>query len=141
MAGQSAPVRGVDWVLWVRIGIAVPAALSGLLLLVVGLVVRHLTLPATAGAAAQTVDVSGQQVAIVFVLLLGLTALFVWLAQFAAMRALMLALVLVNVIEILSRLSGATPDYRIVYLIDLGWDIVFGALLCLSLAALPRRSR
>ena len=140
-AAAAQPARGVDWVLWVRIGIAVPAALAALGLLFLGLALRHITLPATAGSAAQTYDIAGPAVVMAIVLLLAVTALIVWLAQFAVARGLLVALTLVNVLSILSQLSAASPAYRIAYFVDLGWDIAFGALLCLSLAAIPRRTR
>jgi hypothetical protein len=130
------PSRGTDWVLWVRIALAVPAVLAAGLLMVVGLMFRHLTLPASAGTVPQTVDL-GPAVAILVVILLAVTALFVWLARFAVMRVILLVLVVINVVALLGQIGTAVSADRIAFLVDLGWDLGYGALLLVSLIA-PR---
>jgi len=130
------PSRGTDWVLWVRIAIGVPALLAAALLMVVGLMFRHLTLPASPGTVPQTLDL-GPAVAILVVILLAVTALFVWLARFAVMRVILLVLVVINVVSVLSQISTAVSADRIAILVDLGWDLGYAALLLVSLIA-PR---
>jgi len=132
------PSRGTDWVLWVRIAIAVPSLLAAVLLMIVGLFLRHVTLPASAGSVPQTVDL-GPAVAVVVVVMLAFTALIVWLARFAVVRAVLLVLVVISVVSVLSQIGTAVSGDPIAYLVDLGWDLVFGGLLILSLvAARPR---
>ncbi len=117
---------------------AVPSLLAAALLMVVGLVLRHVTLPAGAGSVPQTVDL-GPAVAIVVVVMLAFTALIVWLARFAVMRVVLLVLLAIAVVSVLSRIGTGVSSDPIAYLVDLGWDLAFGALLILSLvAARPR---
>ncbi len=130
------PSRGIDWVLWVRVALGVPSLLAAALLMIVGLFLRHITLPASAGAVPQTVDL-GPAVAIVVVFMLAFTALIVWLAKFAVMRVVLLVLVAISVVLVLSRIGSAISSDPIAYLVDLGWDLAFGALLLISLLA-PR---
>jgi len=132
------PSRATDWVLWVRVALAVPSLLAAALLMVVGLLLRHVTLPASAGSVPQTVDL-GPSVAIVVVIMLAFTALIVWLVKFAVVRAVLLVLAAIAVVAVLSRIGTAISSDPIAYLVDLGWDLVFGGLLILSLvAARPR---
>ncbi len=130
------PSRGVDWVLWVRIALAVPSLLSAALLMIVGLFLRHNTLPAGAGSVPQTVDL-GPAIAIVVVFLLAFAALIVWLARFVVMRIILLVLVAIGVVAVLGRAGSSISSDPIAYLVDLGWDLAFGALLLISLLA-PR---
>jgi len=118
--GYAAETAGTDWVLWVRVAIAV----------------RQVTLPATAGSVPQTIDL-GPAILVVVVVLVAITALIVWLAKFAVMRAVLLFLTGLGVVSVLSRMGAVPPADRIAFLADLGWDIVYGALLILSLAS-PR---
>ena len=67
-----------------------------------------------------------------------MTALFAWLAKFFIFRVILLALTLVSVISALSQLADAVSAERAVYLLVLGWDILYGGLLGLSLVT-PRR--
>jgi hypothetical protein len=128
--------RSTDWVLWVRIAIAVPSLLGAALLMLVGLLVRQITLPASAGTVPQTVDL-GPAIVVAVVAILAVTALIVWLAKFAVVRAILLLLVAVGVVSVLAQMGTAVSADRIAFLIDLGWDIVYGALLILSLVS-PR---
>ena len=122
--------------LWVRVALAVPSLLAAALLMIVGLFLRHVTLPAGAGSVPQTVDL-GPAVAIVVVFLLAFTALIVWLAKFAGHAGHPARP------RRHRRRLGARPHRQpissdpIAYLVDLGWDLAFGALLLLSLVA-PR---
>jgi hypothetical protein len=134
--GYAAETAGTDWVLWVRVAIAVPSLLVAVLLMAVGLFVRQVTLPATAGSVPQTIDL-GPAILVVVVVLVAITALIVWLAKFAVMRAVLLFLTGLGVVSVLSRMGAVPPADRIAFLADLGWDIVYGALLILSLAS-PR---
>jgi hypothetical protein len=121
-------------VLWVRIALAVPSLLVAALLMVVGLLLRHVTLPASAGTVPQTVDL-GPAIVVVVVAILAFTALIVWLARFAVTRAVLLALLVISVVSVLGHISSEVPADRIADLVDIGWDLIFGALLILSLVA------
>ena len=79
----------------------------------------------------QTVDL-GPAVAIVVVFMLAFTALIVWLAKFAVVRVVLLVLVAIAVVLVLSRIGSAISSDPIAYLVDLGWDLAFGALLIIS---------
>jgi putative exporter of polyketide antibiotics len=132
--------RGTDWVLWVRIAIAVPSLLLAVLLMLLGLLVRHVTLPASAGSVPQTVNL-GPTILVVVVVMLAITALIVWLAQFAVTRLVLLVLVVISVVSVLGQISAAPSADRIAILTDLGWEVVYGALLILSLVSPRPRPR
>jgi hypothetical protein len=127
---------GTDWVLWVRVVLAVPSLLLAAMLMILGLLLQHVTLPAAAGQVPQTVDI-GPVVVVLVVMILAITALIVWLARFAVVRAILLILVAVNVVSVLIQIAGAIPVDRIAMLVDVGWDIGYAALLILSLTS-PR---
>jgi hypothetical protein len=135
-AGRPAAedASGTDWVLWVRVALAVPSLLVAVLVMVLGLLFQHLTLPAAAGQVPQTVDI-GPVVVIFLVIFLSITALIVWLARFAVFRALLLILVVFNVVSVLTQIGAAIPADRIALLVDVGWDIGYAALLILSLTS------
>jgi hypothetical protein len=125
---------GTDWVLWVRVALAVPCVLAAAAVMVLGLLFQHVTLPAAAGQAAQTVDI-GPAVVIFLVIFLAMAALIVWLARFAVFRGILLILVVVSVVSVLIQIGAAVPADRIALLIDLAWDIGYAALLVLSLTS------
>jgi len=126
--------RGTDWVLWVRVALAVPSLLLAALVMLLGLLFQHITLPAAAGQVPQTVDI-GPMVVIFLAIFLSITALIVWLARFAVFRAILLILIVVNVVSVLTQIGVAIPADRIALLVDVGWDIGYAALLILSLTS------
>ncbi|MGD1054332.1 MAG: hypothetical protein ABR950_10970 [Candidatus Dormibacteria bacterium] len=132
---------GTDWVLWVRVAIAVPSVLVGALLMLAGIFYPHVTYQqeTSAGLVTHTIDL-GPDIAVVVLVLLALTALIVWLARFLAVRLILLALTLVGVIATLGQLGSAVSGIRVAYLVELGWDILYGGLLALSLIAPRPRS-
>jgi predicted thioredoxin/glutaredoxin len=125
-------------VLWVRVAIAVPSVLVAVLLMLAGIFFPHVTFDqgTASGVVTRTVDV-GPEVAILVAVLLAVTALFAWLAKFALFRVVLLVLTLVSVVSALSQLADAVSAERAVYLLVLGWDILYAGLLGLSLVA-PR---
>ena len=129
---------GTDWVLWVRVAIAVPSVLAAALLMLAGIFFPHVTFEqgTASGIVTRTVDL-GPTVAVVAAVLLLVPALFAWLAKFAIFRVILLALTLVSVVSALSQLGDAVSAERAVFLLALGWDILYGGLLGLSLVA-PR---
>ena len=139
-AGRPAAegARGTDWVLWVRLAIAVPSVLVAALLMLGGIFAQHLTIQqnSAVGVVTRTVDL-GPYVAIAVLALLAVTALVVWLAKFFGFRVILLGLTLVSVVSALSQLGDALSAERVAYLLVLGWDILYGGLLGLSLIA-PR---
>jgi hypothetical protein len=135
----AAEVRsGTDWVLWVRVAIAVPSVLVAVLLMLAGIFFPHVTFEqgTASGMVTRTVDL-GPEVAVLVAALLAVTALFAWLAKFAIFRVVLLVLTLVSVVSALSQLADAVSAERAVYLLVLGWDILYAGLLGLSLVA-PR---
>jgi hypothetical protein len=135
----AAEVRsGTDWVLWVRVAIAVPSVLVAALLMLAGIFFPHVTFQqgTASGVVTRTVDL-GPEVAVAVGVLLAVTALFAWLAKFVIFRVILLVLTLVSVVSALSQLGDAVSAERAVYLLVLGWDILYGGLLGLSLVT-PR---
>jgi hypothetical protein len=130
---------GTDWVLWVRAAIALPSVLVAALLMLAGIFFPHVTYQqgTASGVVTHTVDL-GPEIAVVLVVLLAVTALFAWLAKFVIFRVILLVLTLVSVVSALSQLADAVSAERVAYLLVLGWDILYGGLLGLSLVT-PRR--
>jgi hypothetical protein len=130
----SQEASGTDWVLWVRVAIAVPSVLVAALLMLAAIFVRHLTYQqdTATGVVSRTVDL-GPDVLVLVLALLAVTALFVYLARFSIFRVILLGLTLVSVLSALSQLGDALSGERVAYLALLGWDILYGALLGLSL--------
>lgn len=130
---------GTDWVLWVRAAIALPSVLVAALLMLAGIFFPHVTYQqgTASGVVTHTVDL-GPEIAVVVVVLLAVTALFAWLAKFVIFRVILLVLTLVSVVSALSQLADAVSAERVAYLLVLGWDILYGGLLGLSLVT-PRR--
>jgi hypothetical protein len=143
-AGRPAAegARGTDWVLWVRVAIAVPSLLVAALLMLAGIFVPHLTYQqnTATGLVTRTFDLAPDVAVIAVLLLLAMTALVVWLARFIIFRAVLLALTLVSVVSALSQLGDAAAAERIALLVGLGWDILYGGLLGLSLVTPRPRS-
>jgi hypothetical protein len=141
-AGRPAAdeVGGTDWVLWVRLAIAVPSVLVAALLMLGGIFAQHLTIQQNSadGVVTRTFDL-GPVVAVYVLVLLAVTALIVWLAKFLVFRVILLGLTLVSVVSTLSQLGDALSAERVALLLVLGWDILYGGLLGLSLIA-PRAS-
>jgi len=111
-----------------------PSLLLAALVMLLGLLFQHITLPAAAGQVPQTVDI-GPMVVIFLAIFLSITALIVWLARFAVFRAILLILIVVNVVSVLTQIGVAIPADRIALLVDVGWDIGYAALLILSLTS------
>jgi hypothetical protein len=129
-------------VLWVRVAIAVPSLLVAALLMLAGIFVPHLTYQqnTATGLVTRTFDLAPDVAVIAVLLLLAMTALVVWLARFIIFRAVLLALTLVSVVSALSQLGDAAAAERIALLLGLGWDILYGGLLGLSLVTPRPRS-
>jgi hypothetical protein len=121
-------------VLWVRAATAGPALLLAVLLMLVGIFFQHFTYQenTAAGVVTHTVDL-GPTVVIVVAILLAVTALWVWLAKFFLFRVILLALTLVSVLSTLNQLGDALSTLRVGYFVLLGWNILYGGLLGLSL--------
>jgi hypothetical protein len=133
---------GTDWVLWVRLAIAVPSVLVAATVMLAGIFFPHITYQQStaAGVVTHTFDLAPDIAAIAVVVLLATTALVVWLAKFLGFRVILLALTLVSVVSALGQLGNAVSAERVAYLIALGWDILYGGLLGLSLVTLRPRS-
>jgi hypothetical protein len=92
------------------------------------------------GVVTRTADLAPDIAAIAVVVLLAMAALVVWLAKFFVFRAVLLVLILVSVVSALGQLGNAVSAERVAYLVALGWDILYGGLLGLSLVILRPRS-
>jgi hypothetical protein len=133
---------GTDWVLWVRLAIAVPSVLVAATVIVAGLFFPHISYEqnTATGVVTRTADLAPDIAAIAVVVLLAMAALVVWLAKFFVFRAVLLVLILVSVVSALGQLGNAVSAERVAYLVALGWDILYGGLLGLSLVILRPRS-
>jgi hypothetical protein len=126
----------------VRLAIAVPSVLVAATVMLAGIFFPHITYQQStaAGVVTHTFDLAPDIAAIAVVVLLATTALVVWLAKFLGFRVILLALTLVSVVSALGQLGNAVSAERVAYLIALGWDILYGGLLGLSLVTLRPRS-
>ncbi len=132
---------GVDWVLWVRVALAVQGALGVMGLLVLGLVLQHVAVHGSTSAGGQGEALKlGPGLAVVLALYVGLTVVFVWLVQFSVARALLLVIMLLGVGSFLSQLDAATGVLRLSAALALFLDLGFMVLLVVSLVA-PRPAR
>lgn len=135
------PLEGRDWVAvcrWITIGYGVLAAL---VLIGIGLLVRHINVPITDASTGittvQTFDI-GAAFAIAAILVVGICALFAWLTKYPVARVIFLLLDVVATFDAIAGIGGTVRagGTGILGLVSLLVDIAYGGALVMSL--LPR---
>jgi hypothetical protein len=134
---------GVDWIAVVRWITIAYGALAVLAIMVIGLMVRHITVTAidanTGRVIHDTLDI-GAAAVIVAVVVAAVFALFAWLTQFMVMRAIMLFLVGAGALGAISRIADGSTAVVFASLGSLVVDAGFCFVLLMSLLARPRPS-
>jgi hypothetical protein len=139
----DAAARGqsIDWVSVARWVTAGYGALVVIALLLVGLLVRHITVAVpnidAPGLTNQTFDV-GPAMVIAAGFAAALFGLFVWLIQFAVARGILLFLFAVAALGALARISGGSGAVVATGLASLLLDCGYGFVLLMSLISRPR---
>ena len=122
---------------WITIGYGLLIVLG---LIIVGLLVRHisvpLTDPSTGITTVQTFDV-GAAFAIGAIFVGALFALFAWLTRYTAARVIFLVLDGLAVVSALSAL-GRYQGFGLLSLVSLAVDLAYGGALIMSLVARPQ---
>jgi hypothetical protein len=135
------PVEGRDWVAvcrWITLGYG---ALAAVILIGIGLVVQHITVPVTDASTGittvQTFDI-GPAFAIAAILLAAICGLFAWLTRYPVARMIFLLLDALATLNALAGIGGTAHagGVGILGLVSLVVDLVYGGALVMSL--LPR---
>ena len=143
MASLAAAPTGMNWVALARWITFAQGALGLLAVFVIGFADQYINLPvqdpATGRVVLETFNLRpilfGVAIAIILV-----TALFVWLIGFAIARVIYLMLIVLGILESLSRLSGAPTPVIAVTLVDVLFSLGWGFVLVMSLINQPNRS-
>jgi hypothetical protein len=132
--------RGTDWVAicrWITIGYGLLTVLG---LIIVGLLVRHISVPFTDPntglTTVQTFDI-GAAFAIGAIVVGAFFALFAWLTRYTTARVIFLVLDGIAVFSALSAL-GRYQTFGLVSLVSLAVDLAYGAALVMSLLQRPQ---
>jgi hypothetical protein len=127
---------GTDWVAIARVITIAYGALIVIVMLIVGLAVRHVSVPVadpyTGRSVVETLDI-GPAMVVAALIVAALFALFAWLMQFTVMRAIVLFIVALGAIGALARLSTGSPGVAAGALVSLAIDAGFGFVLVKSL--------
>lgn len=139
-----AQARDIDWVAvarWITIGYG---ALTVMVILGFGLLVRHITIPSsdpiTGFPVMQTVDI-GAAFVVVALIVAVLFGVFAWLTQYASARCVFLLLDGLAVITAFANLFDRPVSLLALSLTSLAIDAVYGYVLAMSLISAPRAAR
>jgi hypothetical protein len=143
MASFAAAPTGMNWVALARWITFAQGALGLLAVFVIGFADQYINLPVQDAATGRVVLETFNLRPILFGIAIGIiliTALFVWLIGFAIARVIYLMLIVLGILESLSRLSGAPTSVVVATLADVLFSLGWGFVLVMSLINQPNRS-